>query len=263
MAATNRTNGFTFGLAPDNAGIATDVTGLTASATASFNSGANAFSNATTATSLSTLVSPRQSAPVLVTIPFSKTPSPGPFLLNGNLHPLSYGAPAGSYGSIGAGAGNFNFIINFGGSTQELFYQVVENGVAEFASGIDRVYTLSGATESLPRVTYGTAWSATHAFDLTFNCFSCGTPNELRGNVGELGNFGTTAGAPVTGINPVTATVNFNAGVTKTNFTSTPLAFKMFYTTGAVYEIGTNHTMNDDVINRRLLIWNGGDNSTF
>src|SRR6185295_598721 len=92
-----------------------------------------------------------------------------------------------------------------------------------FGGGKDRVYTLSGMAESLPRLDFGTAYGATHSFQLVFHCTTAGSPADIRGNVAELGNFTSTGPLDSYTGGLASATVN----MTNHDFVTTPLAFKI------------------------------------
>ena len=179
--------------------------------------------------------------------------------LKGSLPPLSYDAPVELSTVLGATAGN----INFGGQAGELFFKFTDAGTDEFAAGKDRVWTLSGAAESIPDLSFDTAYSATHAFTLTFEVTG-GTPTEVRGSASELGSWGTgvaLSGGPPYGSGPVSFASH--------DFTAAPLEFKAYYGASSSYEgspsacsgSACNHLMDDDVINARVLSWTAGDYS--
>lgn len=268
FALVTTTTGNTFDLAPANPS-ATDVTGSFASLAASFAPAASAWRTSTTATSATAGVSPVVGAPSLVKLTVNRGAATGAMKVRGNVHPLSYTLTDstyalrddGTHGDATASDGVFTGAFNLGGFAGELFFQFADAGVAEpiFAAGHDRVYTLAGSTmmDALPTPTWNVAWGASHSFSLAFRCTTGGTPTELRGSVAELGSF-TAAGAAVAGMNPTTATVTF----ANHDFVSTPLEFKIYYA-NATYEGGTNHAMNDDVMNTRVLAWTAGDSTSF
>jgi hypothetical protein len=165
--------------------------------------------------------------------------------LKGSLAPLAYDAPL----PLSSGEGS----VNLGGTTGELFFKFTDTGGDEFAPGKDRVWTLGGAAESIPALTWNTAYGASHGFTLVFSPVG-GTPLQIRGDANELGQWGTSPG-------PAPGSVVFSP---PHDFTASPLHFKAWYGPGSTdYEAGTDHTLDDDVLNTRALNWTAGDSSSF
>src|SRR5205823_6884585 len=102
--------------------------------------------------------------------------------------------------------------------------------------------------EAIPDLTYGVPLGA--ACKLTFS------PNggtQVQGNISPL-SFDTA------NAQPLATPLDF----ADCDFTSTQLQFKAFGGLGCNgYECGSDHLMNDDVINRRVLIWNVGNSVRF
>jgi len=267
FAAVNTSNGDVYALAPQNP-QAIDVLGYFASATASFNPGSNLWTPSASAQAAQPAVSPLSPAAALVTLSVQSAQVPS---LKGSLHPLSYTLSDVSFalrddgtgGDVTAGDGIYSGAFNFGGSAQELFFKFSLGGTDEFPAGSDRIWTLSGAAESLPALAYGTSYSASHSFSLTFAVADPGgtsAQKEVLGNVAELGSFTAGDGAPLTdGGNGTwsTAPVAF----ANHDFILTPLQFKAHDKGSDTWEADwpggpvPNHEMNDDVLNRRTLSW--------
>lgn len=277
FAALNSTNGYAYALAPSNPN-AIDVTGYFASATSSYNPGSNVFVESQAANSALSSTSPLSPSASLVTVAVQSSTLP---TLKGSLHPLSYTLSDvqfalrddGTGGDATAGDGVYSGAFNFGAVSEPLFFKFGSAGADEFAAGSDRVWTLSGAAEALPQLVLGTPYSKTHTFELTFQVLNPqGQSNnkEVLGSVTELGNFISGKGAAMTlqsGTTWSTAAVPFASH----DFTTTPLQWKAHDNDGSNGGAGTwepspasnssNHTMNDDVINKRTLSWTWGDYS--
>ncbi|MBS2025008.1 MAG: Ig-like domain-containing protein [Deltaproteobacteria bacterium] len=182
--------------------------------------------------------------------------------LKGSLHPFSYTLTDSDYALVpGAAPGEFTGAFNLGGVTDDLYFRfdAAQGGVSqtEFTSGQDRVRLLK-ATDVLPPLTFGQSYSASHAPELIFDLFSGGSPTEVRGNISELGNFNTTSGALLTAVPGDTdhwaASIQLDSGY---DFMATPLHFKAWY--GSGYEGGSDHIVNDDIIDTIKLTWHAGD----
>ncbi len=271
IAALNSTNGYAYALSPQNPG-GIDVLGFFASATASFNPGANLWNASLAATAALSSVSPLNNASSLVTMSVQSAALPA---LKGSLHPLSYSLADvafalrddGTGGDAHAGDGVYSGSFNFGGATEELFFKFSLSGADEFAAGSDRVWTLSGSSESLPLLSYATSYSATHTVELAFavsNPLGSSSNKEVLGNVAELGSFGGGTGAPLTSSG---GSLWSTAAVTFANhdFTLSALQWKGHDTGSGTWETDwpsgpvQNHEMNDDVLNRRTLSWSWND----
>jgi hypothetical protein len=181
---------------------------------------------------------------------WTETPA---LFLNGNIAPLSYD-PAAAFPHALVGSDVTTWILNFGGSTSELFFQAR----GEFSNQTDRVYTLSGTSEAIPDLTYGVPLGA--ACTLTFKAKPAGgaNPTTVQGSIAPL-SWDTAASQPLN------TPLSFSA----CDFTSTHLEFKARDTNTDTWEPATsdpthNHVMNDDVINKRTLTWSwGGTPVTF
>lgn len=265
VACINPSTGFVFDLGPVNVG-ATDVTGFFGSLTSSI-ALHHPFDLAHAQAPFE--AGALGSAPALVKLSVSASSPNGAVKVKvkGSLHPLSYTLSNSSYTLTDDGAhgddvasdGVFTGTFNLGGSTDALYFVFADQGGGEphFGPGSDRVYTLSGSSEAVPPQAWNVPYDLAHGFQLTFQAQNAGSPTELRGNVAELGNF-TGTGAPLTGSGTVSTTVTFGAGH---DFAATPLHFKLIY--GATFEGGTDHTLNDDVLNQRTLTWQAGDSQGF
>ncbi len=203
----------------------------------------------------------------------------------------------GTHGDTTSGDLVYSGLFNFGGAPKvpELDFFFAKNGTAEplFGNGHDRVYTLSGASEivtgsqqSPDNLVWGTVYSATHPFDLTFQLTnSTGEPvAALAGNATELDNDLAAQGNPASAFN-VSGQVVAGKAVLMTAtgannvwsltlpmghedfVSSTPLEWVALFSNGVdntqLQSEANIHTMNDDVINTRTLSWANGDTSTF
>jgi hypothetical protein len=259
LIAVNKQSGFTYDLAPVNYS-AVDAYGYHSSITSGFAPGAASWTTAATATSVAS--SPAIPAAALVTLSVSGLgASPPNVTMHGSLAPFNYDISLanyvfhddGRYGDTTANDGIYTGVFNLGASTQELFFQFDRGGgTAEFSGGRDRVWALSGTTEALPTVVFNTAYSATHPFALTFNVNqTAGVPTRVTGSAAELGTWTPAAGAPLTLVSGSlysTGPVSFGAQ----DFTVSSLGFKAYSDS---YEGGNDNSMDDDVINRRVLSW--------
>ena len=249
FAVVQTGDGLVRSIAPLNAS-ATDVTGFFGSLTSGIDASTHVFNTGMFASSIST--STASPAASLVTLSVDSAANPVT-RVNGSLHPLSYTATDVSYTLANSGT-VYTGIFNFGGSTEELFFQFVggaDGATPEFASGSDRVYTLTGvANPAVPQVTYGTALNG--PCKLTF-VPSAGT--QVQGSASPLAWDGTGNSGQ-----PLSTQLSFaNCG-----FISTSLEFKAF---GGLpcsgYECSSNHLMNDDVLNSRTLAWTAGVDKSF
>ncbi|MGZ6143650.1 MAG: Ig-like domain-containing protein, partial [Myxococcales bacterium] len=248
LAAIGTNTGYTFDLAPPNSGNPQEVPTLAylASLTASFES------TLAPAAYEASALEPLAAAPARVHITLVDPAPVGPLQIAGSIAPLSYDLSLSDYQLQQGGPGSYDGYFNFGGQAGELFFKFADDGATEplFLPGKDRVFTLSGAAQTVPELIWNTVFGVSHAFTLVF---SPSGGSEIRGGVDELGNWGTTAG-------PAPGAVLF----TSHDFTAAPLEFKAWFGPNpSDYEGGTNHTMNDDVINTRTLTWTAGDSSTF
>jgi hypothetical protein len=252
FAAVGTTTGTTFDLAPARqAAIEVPTTGQLASVTSSFAPLAQAFDPSAAAAAATSATA---HAAALVHFTVADHAAAGAMKIAGSIAPLGYDLSLSDYQLAQTDAQTWEGVFNLGGQAGELFFKFMDAGAPEPAfavAHVDRVYTLSGATEPVPPLSWSTPYSKTHAFTITFA--AAGAP-EVRGNVDELGNWGTTSG-------PAPGAVAFGPH----DFTLTPfLQFKAFYGPGSTdYEGGSNHVMNDDVINKRTLAWTPGDSSSF
>jgi hypothetical protein len=257
LAAIATNNGYTFDLAPPHqAIIEMPTTGNLASLISSYAPLDQAFdpAHSADAASAATVHAASLAHFTVSGHAFNGTPQ-----IAGSIAPLSYDLSQSVYSlALTDGIANtWEGVFNLGGQSGELFFKFMDGGAPEplfSASGADRVYTLSGGNDTLPALAWSTAYGATHSFSLTFVVSDASNaPTELRGNVNELGNFGT--GAALTGSNPYTAgPVAFS----NHDFVTTPLEFKAYYGGSSTYEGtpgSTNDIMNDDVINSRTLSW--------
>ena len=282
VAVLRSTDGYAYALAPKNP-AAVDVLGYFGSITSSFNPGANVArgSNAGTSVAFSPLSQAAGLVKIsaLIAVPVSTTSTPNSGAVKGSLHPLSYTLSDtqaalrddGTGGDATAGDGLWTGVYNFGASAQELFFKLDDGtGADEFSLGVDHVWTLSGATESLPQLSFNTVYSKNHSFQLTFAVVNPqGTTNmeEVVGNSGEIGNFAPGMGAafavPASGITTwITSPVTF----TNHDFTAASLQWKARDNGSNTWESDSggpvsNHQMNDDVINKRTLTWTWNDYS--
>ena len=174
---------------------------------------------------------------------FKVTGASSAVALKGSLLPLTYATPL----ALSNGAGE----VNFGGQAGELFFKFTDGGTDEFAQGKDRVFTLNGSAQSIPDLTLNTAYGATHGFTLTF-VPSGGAPLQIRGNVDELGQRGTSPG-------PAPGPVTFGPH----DFSAAPLLFKAWYGPNPSDDEGAEHSLDDDVINSRTLTWTTGGGTNF
>lgn len=259
LVAVNKSNGYVYDLAPANAS-ATDVTGYHASLTSGFAPGSASWTTAATAASVAS--SPLSSAAALVTLSVKGLGAGPTVKVRGGLAPFdlndltlsSYALlDNGTHGDAVAGDGTYTGVFNLGASTQELFFRFDDGASSEFAGGKDRVWTLGGSTEAVPTVTFKTAYSATHGFQLTFNVTqTAGVPTQVLGSTSELGTWTIGSGKPLTQVGASnvysTGAVTFGAH----DFISSPLLFKAY--TNA-WENDPNGSLDDDVLNRRALSW--------
>jgi hypothetical protein len=139
-----------------------------------------------------------------------------------------------------------------------------EPGFGSVATGTsdprrDRIYGTDGQPDNLPTVVWGTAWDASHSVDLQIFVATGGTPTNITGSAGELGNWcDNGAGAsdsPVLsdyrGTDPSDGSEIYGTGpITFTNrdFGANPIAFKTLYSNGCNYEGGSDHHFDDDVL---------------
>jgi hypothetical protein len=284
---------------------ATDVLGKLASVTNALDFHGAAFIPSKAVTSMTS--APRVAAPNLVT--FNVDGSGASFgsadtvQLQGNFPPLSYtltdsryaladDGTRGSLSSVGHYRGVFNLgaLLNESLTTLELFFKASHNGSSEFSGGGDRVWTLSGATETVGGVdpiVWNTAYALTHSFVLNVTIGVVpGSPNKvvILGDQPEIGDWGTPFdgngnilhGASIPNVvsrtwaGPITFTnhdfVSGNGSCPGAQGTADPagcpLSFKGVNNSTS-YETNGNHSMNDDVMNKRALSWFWGDSSTF
>jgi hypothetical protein len=282
VAVLNSKNGYAYALAPKNS-AAIDVLGYFGSVTSSFNPGANVtggtHADTSVASSPLSLAAGLVKIAALIPVPASTTSTPNSGAVKGSLHPLSYTLSDtqaalrddGTGGDATAGDGIWTGVYNFGGSTQELFFKLDDGaGSDEFSSGTDRVWTLSGAPEALPQLSFNAVYSKNHTFQLTFAVTNPqGTTNmkEVVGNSGEIGNFTPGMGAlfdmPASGSTTwITSPVTFM----NHDFTAASLQWKARDNGSNTWESDSggavsNHQMNDDVINKRTLTWTWNDYS--
>ncbi len=280
FAAVNSSNGYAYALAPSNP-KAIDVLGYFASSTASFNTGVNIWNSTKSASAATSAVSPLPQAAALVTLSVAASPALAAAPpLKGSLHPLSYTEANtfalrddGTGGDATAGDGIYSGAFNFGAVTQSLFFKFAAgaqgSSTDEFPSGTDRVWTLGGATESLPQLLLGTAYSKNHSFQLTFNVTNPGGSSAQKavlGNVGELGNFSDSSPAVLTSQGNgawTTGPITF----ANHDFTAAMLQWKARDIGSNTWEDSApnggpqNHEMNDDVLNSRTLSWTWDDYS--
>jgi hypothetical protein len=161
--------------------------------------------------------------------------------INGSLPPLTYDQTRTYFINLHVGSGVTTGVFNFGASTSELYFQAGETS-PEFPNRIDRVYTLSGATESIPDVTYGAPLGT--ACTLTFNVAPNGTtPADVH--------FGFNDADPSwNDAHPLGTPISFANCDFKTN----PLYFKA--TDGHNnWETTGNRVLDDDILNKRTLSW--------
>ena len=254
--ATTPATGISFDLAPAS-GSATDVIGAFSGLTRGLDLGTSLWDTSKTATSASGATG--FSAPALVTISVDTTGGlSGAPSIWGNIHPLTYSVGTTSYTLMQNGA-VYTGTFNLGGVAKPLFFVFSDGTNAEpnFGNFKDRVYTLSGTNETVPALTWGTVYSATHTATITFEVtgtLSGGAiPTLLMGNTAPLS---WTTGTALTASSPYSATVQF---VNQDFVTGTTLQFKV-KDSGSTWENGCgspsgNHEMNDDVINSRTLSW--------
>ena len=167
-----------------------------------------------------------------------------------------------------AGAGNVRSArLNFG-QAGEFFFKF-DNGATEFSGGTnqgngqDRVWSLGNLAETMPSLVFNIAYSASHAFTITFTALTgCPEANQVVGNVDELHQF-VPPGPPLTqfplnlcGVSVPMANHDFVFG--------SRLEFKLFgFSSNGGYELNGNHFMDDDVINFRRLTFQAGDSKGF
>jgi hypothetical protein len=293
---------------------ATDVLGSLASVTNALDFRGAAFTPNKATTSMTSAL--RVGAPNLVT--FNVDGSGASFgsadtvRLQGNFPPLSYtltdssyaladDGTRGSLSSVGHYRGVFNFgaLLNESLATLELFFKASHNGTSEFSGGGDRVWTLSGATETVggaDPIVWNTAYALTHSFelDVTVKVILVNSTRALiEGDQPEIGEWqyppydssqtllhgaplaltgNTGQGAIVfTNHDFVSGGSNCNNAAGQADPQGCPLNFKTVRDTSGNdirYEDNANgnlpnHTMNDDVLNKRQIAWFWGDSSTF
>ena len=288
---------------------ATDVLGKLASVTNALDFHGVAFTPSKAVTSMTS--APRVAAPSLVT--FNVDGSAASFgsadtvQLQGNFPPLSYTLTDSSYaladdgtrGSLSS-VGHYRGVFNFGALASEslptlaLFFKASHNGTSEFSGGGDRIWTLSGATETVggaDPIVWNTAYALTHSFelDVTVRVILINSTKALiEGDQPEIGEWqyppydtsqNLLHGAPLTltgntGQGAITFTnhdfvsggSNCNNNPGQADPQGCPLTFKAVRdATGNDIEYENNgiQTMNDDVMNKRALTWTWGDSSTF
>ena len=159
---------------------ATDVTGLSTSPTSGFQ--ATPFDLAGLGTSLATPVD----APSLVTFTVTDPGATGPVQLLGSRPPLTPTLPAGYQLATGSTAGTYTGTFNLGGASGDVYFRFTDAGTPETLGGapVLRVHGLSGASESVPAVTFGQSFDGQHPFTVDFvftDDGTQGTPVELRG----------------------------------------------------------------------------------
>ncbi|MBS2023173.1 MAG: Ig-like domain-containing protein, partial [Deltaproteobacteria bacterium] len=274
VAAVNDTNGYVFADAP--AGRGTDTFAFFASLTSGLDTGTKLFDATAGLAGPANLTT--FDAPALITLAVDRgQASDGAVFVQGDQHPLSFTDGVSIHTLTRAGTSTvYSGRFNFGGALGELLFKFREsaNGSTNTeplfsAIGVDRVFELEGGGQVAPTVAWGQSYSASHPFDIAFILCSGGTPTQLRGNVSELGNFSTSnatfvaTSACADASNGWVTDVNFAApNGTGHDFTATPLQFKAYYSDDT-FEGGSDHAMNDDILNRRVITWHAGDGSTF
>jgi hypothetical protein len=273
-------------------------------------------------TSLASSATTPALALVRVLVGTASTPAEGETVqMFGNLPPLSYTLADSSYTLADDGtrgdatasdhiySGSFNFGLSGDLSSlsatgaNELFFKFVATSSAPtpvqtvevpFASGSDRIWTLSGHDDTLGsdgQLVFGAVYSLTHSFTLDFFVSAVpalDTTVALYGDQPELGDWSTTpfpSSGPIPGQTMTLAAGTasaLNVTFTDHDFVSggssctnspdagdpqgCPLNFKAVGLDGTTVDYegaGANHSMNDDVLNHRVLRWTWGDSSSF
>jgi hypothetical protein len=271
FAVGSTVTGWTTDIAPVNIN-ATDVFGFHTSLTSSFAPGAASFDPSQTVNSAS--VTGRALAPALVTLSVDTTGATitGPVQIMGSEAPLDYTLSNSVY-SLAQDSQNakiFSGTFNMGGSLNNLYFVFADNGVGEpnLGGGKDRMRSLTGAANDVfPTLNWGTVYSATHGFTLTFVLDSGGTPTGITGNRNELSADGQQQWTPSDAF-PLTSVGN-SRYVAQVAFPAQDLTtaggdieWHVIYD-GTNWEGGNNHGTDNDPIDYATLSFGGGDGSYF